>query len=179
MTLSKNILWAALLVGVIAVVVIASLFLPKLAFGASPAGSTFNDSKQASVAINLASPGTNGTSTSMINTDGNDRFITSEHAVCEGVGTSQTAYTGTGLASLTLKMATSTTANPTSNANTNTLPTITVSTSTPNFGISSSTIATPGNNLVGNVWLAGSPLTITANATNTAVCTVGVSYVGL
>lgn len=179
MTLSKNTLWAGLLVGILVTLVVAYLFLPKAAFGASPAGSTFNDAKQASVAINLATPGTNGTSTSMINTDGNDRYIQSVHAACEGVGTSRTAYTGAGLASLTLTLATSTTANPASNANTNTLPVITVSTTTTQFGISSSTMGTPGNGLVSNIWLAGSPLTITANATNTAVCTIGVSYLGL
>jgi hypothetical protein len=146
---------------------------------ASPQGTSLNDTKQAAVTINLANPGANATSTSILNTDGNDRFITSEHAVCEGVGTSQTAYTGAGLASLTLKMATSSTAAPTTNANTNTLPTVTVSTTTPNFGISSSTVATPGNNLVSNVWAAGSYLTISANATNTALCTVGVNYLQL
>lgn len=155
------------------------VILPYLTHAASPAGSQFGDARQAAVAINLAAPGVNATSTSIINTDGNDRYITSEKATCESVGTSKTAYTGTGLASLTLSIATSTTANPASNANTNTLPVITVATSTTQFGIASSTVGTPGNGLVGNVWLAGSPLTITANATNTATCTVGVDYIGL
>lgn len=148
-------------------------------FGNSPAGSNFGDPKQAAVAINLAAPGANGTSTSMLNSDGNDRMITSEIFTCEKVGTSQTAYTGTGLASLTITMATSSTAAPAINGNTNTLPVVTVATGTPQFTISSSTAATPGNGLVGNIWAAGSFLTITANATNTALCTGGVTYVGL
>lgn len=178
MTTSKN-LYGALIGGLLVAIVALLLILPRLTQAASPAGSQFGDSKQAAVAINLSAPGVNATSTSLINTDGNDRFITSEKAVCEGVGTSKTAYTGTGLSAITLTLATSTTANPASNANTNTLPVITIGTSTPNFGISSSTVGTPGNNLVSNIWLAGSALTITANATNTATCTVGVDYIGL
>ena len=152
---------------------------PRLAFGASPAGSSFNDAKQFAVAINLATPGANATSTSILNTDGNDRYITSEKVACEGVGTAKTAYTGAGLASQTITIATSSTAAPIGNANTNTLPVITIATSTANFGIASSTAMTPGNNLVSNIWAANSYLTFTVNATSTALCTIGVDTIGL
>ena len=171
------------LIGLLIVVLTGITYLgvsyPKANLGASPAGSTFGDAKQAMIAINLAAPGANATSTSILNSDGNDRFITSEEVSCEGVGTSKTAYTGAGLASLTLTVATSSTAAPASNANSNTLPVITIATSTAYFGIASSTVGAPGNSSVSNVWAANSDLTFTANATNTALCTVGVKYIGL
>jgi len=169
------------LIGLVVVlfVAIGAYFYPGAStslLGASPSGATFGDAKIASIAINLAAPGTNATSSSILNTDSNDRFIMSEEIGCEGVGTSKTAYTGTGLASLTLTMATSSTAAPTANGNANTLPVITIGTSTPNFVIASSTAGTPGTNLVSNIWAAGSYLTITANATNTAACSAGIRY---
>lgn len=175
------------LVGIIvAIVALASATLAyieghnttEVAVTTSPSGTTFQTAKTALVAINLASPGSGGTSTSMLNTDSNDRFIYSTDVGCEGVGTSKTAYTGTGLSSLTLTMATSSTAAPATNGNTNTLPVVTIGTSTPNFVIASSSAGTPGINLVSNIWATGSYLTITANATNTALCTAGVKYFG-
>lgn len=144
----------------------------------SPSGSTFQTAKTALVAINLASPGANGTSTSLYNGDSNDRFITSTLVGCEGVGTSKTAYSGTGLASLTLTMATSSASAPATNTNSNILPVVTISTSTPNFVNASSTAGTPGTSNVYSIWATGSYLTVTSNATNTALCTAGVSYFG-
>lgn len=163
---------------IVLLVAVEAYFYPKsvVSLGASPSGAAFGDAKDAVTVINLANPGANGTTTSYLNPTPNDWYIKSEVVACEGLGTSQTAYTGTGLASLTFKMATSSTANPATNGNTNTLPTVTVSTSTPNFVISSSTAGTPGNNNVSNIWAAGSYLTVTANATNTAACSVGVDY---
>lgn len=152
---------------------------PSVSVTTSPTGSTFSTAKTALVAINLANPGSTGTSTSILNTDSNDRYITSVEAGCTGVGTSKSAYAGVGLAALTLTMATSSTAAPATNGNVNTLQSIiTIGTSTPNFVISSSTAGGVGNNLVSNIWASGSYLTITSNATNTAVCTAGVKYFG-
>lgn len=172
----------AYVLGIIAVAVAVAMLLylvmPRTSFGASPAGSSFSDAKIADVSVNFAAPGANATSTSVLNTDANDRYISYEKVGCEGVGTSQTAYTGTGLASLTVTIATSSTAAPSGNANTNTLPVITVGTSTSNFVMSSSTAAAPGSNLVSNIWAANSYLTFTTNATNTAKCIVGVNYSG-
>lgn len=164
---------------VVLLVSVGAYFFPQVqqSFGSSAAGSTFNTAKYAGIAINLTSPGSNATSSSILNTDANDRFITAEKVGCELVGTSKTINVGAGLASLTLTMATSSTANPVVNANTNTLPVITVATSTPNFVVASSTAGTPGNNLVGNIWAAGSYLSIFSNATNTAACTAGVDYI--
>lgn len=149
--------------------------------GASPIGTTFNTAKIAQVSVAPAAPGTNATSTSILNTDVNDRYITSEEGGCENLGTSKTAYTGTGLAALTVSMATSSTAAPASNANPNVVGSIamTIGTSTVNFVIASSTASngtTPGSALVSNIWTAGSYLTLTFNATNTAACVIGVRY---
>ena len=171
-----------IILGVLAVIVtggiVGGYYFPKNnpVFGSSPAGSTFSTQKVAQVAVNLASPGSNGTSTSILNTDANDRFITGEEVGCETVGTSKTAYTGTGLASLTLTIATTSTAAPATISNTNTLPVVTIATATPNFVISSSTAGTPGTSIVSNIWASGSYLSFATNATNTALCTIGVRY---
>lgn len=150
----------------------------------SPAGSTFGTAKFAGVAVNLASPGANGTSTSILNGDASDRYISSIKAGCQGVGSSNTAYVGGGLASLQLTVATSTTAAPATNSNTNSVGggAVVISTSTAVFGISTSTIAgnstSPGITKVYFVWASNSYLTFTTNATNTAACTFGVDYFG-
>lgn len=175
----------------IVLVLVASIggayFFPKvteLAVGTSAAGSTFNTAKYAGIAINLAAPGTNATSSSILNSDANDRYVTAVKAGCEVLGTSKTAYTGTGLAALTLSIATSSTAAPAANGNANIVGStaLTLATSTGNFVTASSTASngasTPGSVLPNNIWLAGSYMTFTANATNTAVCTVGVDYIG-
>jgi hypothetical protein len=146
------------------------------ALGTSATGSSFGNATKAVPVIALANPGANGTTTSYLNSSPNDYYITNQEASCEKLGTSQTAYTGTGLAALTFTIATSSTANPATNSNPNTLPVITVATTTGNFVISSSTAGTPGVTNVSNIWAAGSYLTVTANATNTATCSVGVSY---
>lgn len=178
-TFTKSMIAIVVLV-VLGIAIFGAYQYPKqhASLGASPSGTTFNDSKTADISINLASPGANATSSSVLNGDVNDRFITSEKVLCQGVGTSQTAYTGAGLASLTITIATSSTASPTTNGNTNTLPVVTIATSTTQFAISSSTAGTPGNGLVTNVWKAGSYISFFANATNTATCIVGVNYSG-
>lgn len=156
----------------------------QLAVGTSTAGSTFGTAKYAGIAINLGAPGANATSSSVLNTDANDRYVTAIKAGCEVLGTSRTAYTGTNLAALTISIATSSTAAPAANANTNIVGTtaLTIATSTGNFVTASSTASTgasaPGSTAVSNIWLAGSYMTFTANATNTGVCTVGVDYIG-
>lgn len=178
MTIAQESFLNVLAVLAIGAMAVACLLLVHKAHAASPQGATYFTGAFAGAVINLATPGANATSTSILNTTGNDLYVTGEKVLCEGVGTSKTAYTGTGLASATFTFATSSAAAPASNTNTNTLPVVTLGTSTPDFVISSSTAGTPGNNLVSNIWLAGSYMTITANATNTAVCTVGVDYIG-
>lgn len=160
--------------------------------GNSAAGTTFNTAKIAAVAVNLASPGSTGTSTSIINGDANDRYVTGIRAVCNGLGTSYTGVSGAGLASLTLTIATSSTASPASLSNANKVGSsaITISTSTVQFGISSSTLSTmattsttgtiglTGVSVPSIIWASGSYMTFLTNATNTALCTYGVDYLG-
>lgn len=155
-----------------------SLNSSQVSVAASPTGTTFATPKLAIAVISLATPGANGTSTSILNSSANDYYVNNVRAACEGIGTSKTAYTGTGLAALTFAIATSSTSAPATNSNTNYVGGIafTVSTSTTTFELSSSTAAAPGTSITNVIWASGSYMTITANATNTAACTVGVEY---
>jgi hypothetical protein len=149
-------------------------YKPQIVAGTSTQGGTGSTARQYNVyGVNLAAPGANATSSSILNTTGNDLYVTALKVGCEGVGTSQTAYTGTGLASLTLKAATSSTASTPVNGNTFLAGSITISTSSSQFVEASST-ASSGSNSVNYVWLAGSYMNFWTNATNTAVCTFGV-----
>ena len=144
----------------------------------APTGSTYNSATAAAIVVNLANTTTNGTSSSIQNTSTSDWYINSLDVGCENIGTSQTAYTGAGLASLTLSVATSATAAPAVNANTNKVgnSTITIGTSTTVFAISSSTTATNGSASVNIIWPSGSYLNFFTNATNSAVCTFRAAY---
>lgn len=147
----------------------------------APSGSIYGTAKVADVVMQPSTgiAGTAGaTTTSILNTDLTDRMITTVRAICGSVGTSRTAYTGTGLASWQLSIATTTTSNPTSLGSVNLVSgaAITVATATPDVVISSSTPSISTNFFFGDRWAAGTPLTFSFNATNTAACTVGVSY---
>lgn len=155
----------------------------QVAAGASPAGTTFSTAKFFGVAIAPAAPGTNATSSSVQNNTGQDLGIVSTRAFCEGLGTAKTAYSGAGLAALTVTIATSSTAAPAINANTNTVGStaMTLATSTGNFTEASSTSSngatSPGSTLVSNIWAAGSFLSFYVNATSTGTCTIGVEAI--
>ena len=147
----------------------------------STSGSTY--ATQQTLAItgwNLA----NGTTTSIQNTSGSDEYATQVQYACTGVGSSNTAYTGAGLASVTLKAATTSTSltgqTPTSNtgvSNTNLAVSGTLATSTGTTMVASSTLSIGGS--VPGVWIAnGAWLTFFSNATNTAVCNIGVQVIG-
>jgi len=160
-----------------AVILLVAALRPSQSFGASPAGSTFSDAKVAMVSVNLANAGANGTSTSILNTDGNDRYITGYQIGCETVGTSKTAYTGSGLAALQLTIGTTTAANSATIPSANLVVNAgTVATSSVYFLQASSTLQT--GSITSAIWGANTPLDFWFNATNTATCAVGVSYVG-
>lgn len=156
--------------------------------GSSTAGATFNSAKVAAVAVAPATPGTGATSTSVYNSDASDRYITGLRVGCSSIGTSLTAYTGAGLANLTLTIATSSTNAPATNSNTaHIFPTLNIATTTGFFTVSSTTGAYATTSLSGaigytgstsfrNLWTAGSYVSFFFNATNTAACTVGVDY---
>lgn len=114
------------------------------------------------------------TTTSIQNTDSQDRIIITTEAFCSGLGTSQTAYTGAGLAALTFQAATTSTAAPASlGGNTNYLMNSTIATSTSESYTSTSTPVIPD----ARRWAAGSWVTFSTNATNTGSCIVDVKYV--
>lgn len=152
--------------------------VPQYLVGASPAGSTFATSKTAGVAVNLANPGANGTSTSILNTDTNDRYVSSFHVGCENVGTSKTAYAGAGLANLQISIGTTTAPSPASFLSAAPVAVnFSIPTTTVDYLVSSSTLLTATSTLAA-VWPTGTYMTFFFNATNTAACTAGVDYFG-
>lgn len=134
----------------------------------SPVGATFGDAKVSAIVINLAT----ATSTAIQNNSGSDQYLMKDAIGCEGIGTSQTAYTGAGLASLKVQAATSSTGTGVL-TNGNWVFNFTIPTSTPTFTMSSSTVDT-ATTTNWTVWQAGSWMQFATNATNTAVCTFGV-----
>lgn len=143
--------------------------------GTTTQGGTGQTARQYNVyGVNLAAPGSNATTSSIVNNTGNDLFITGLKVGCENVGTSNTAYSGAGLASLTVYAATTSTSNPANVTNTNKVGggNITIATSSSSF-IQASTTALSGNSAWYSIWPNGTYLTFTTNATNTAVCTFG------
>lgn len=145
----------------------------------SPAGSTFNTAKVAT--IEWAPSILTGTTTSIFNSDTSDRTVESVKYSCTTLGTSKASETGAALLSLNFKAATTSSSNPAGQlgANTNYLFNSNVATTTPFQYVSSSTpgIATTAGTLdFVRVWPASGYITFLSNATNTATCLVGVSY---
>lgn len=148
----------------------------ELVQGISSPGATGSTAKLYTITF---SPST-GTSTSLLNTDGTDRAVTSTVAYCTGIGSSFSGFAGAGLANLTLKSSTSTSATVTAAtlANINYMYNASVSTSSPWLSIASSTIG-GGLGDVTRVWPTGTYINFEFNATNTASCTLGVSAIPL
>ena len=177
-TLQKGIL---VVIGVFAAIALYGAYLyPKapVQLAGSPAGSTFNTAKFAGVVMSLATAGANGTSSSILNTDAGNRYVTGVRVGCAGLGNPLTAYTGAGLVSWQLTVGTSSTANPATLSPTNPLlSAAVVPTTTPNMSFSSSTaLATPLGNAA--LWRSGEYESFSWNATTTGNCTVGVDYIG-
>lgn len=174
----KNILLVLVGLVVIGVVTFLGITYPKAVsnFGASAVGSTFQVANQYGVTINFAT----ATTTYIQNTSAVDRYISATKVGCEGVGSSQTAYTGTGLASWQLTVATSST-NVSGTAPSLGAAALTnafvLGTSTTNLLVASSTLLTATSSNAA-IWPAGSYLAFQTNATNTAVCTVSVDAFG-
>lgn len=146
---------------------------PVTAIATTP-GNTFSNAKVAEIGFAPTAPGTNATSTSILNTDSTDRIVESAFVACSSVGSSFVANTGAGLAEFLVKMATTSTAAPSALTNTNYIANIVVATSTSDSYTATSTNPAPGP--VGRLWASGSYLTIFTNATNTAQCVGGVHY---
>lgn len=177
MNTTQKIIAGIVLVGLIA---IGGYYFPKsskttVIAGSSPTGATFGDAKVAAVIIAPAT--TNATSSGILNTDGSDRYVTDSFVACASLGTSFTwnnAGTGGLLAGFKFSASTSTVA--TQNGNTNFSMNVNVATTTPTDSfVASSTEGFPL--FAGRRWASGTYEVFTANATNTAVCTVGLHYV--
>jgi len=163
---------------VVLIVAIGGYIYPQaqsLVQGISTSGSNFNGPSDATAVTSLLT----STSTSIQNTGGNDRAITSDHAFCQSVGTSNGYLTGGGIASLTLQAATTSVANQGLQGNTNYVFNTTIATTSglAAYYVASSTEPIPS--YIGRIWPAGSWLTFNTNATNTAACSFSVHFIGL
>lgn len=173
--MNKNIIWGVVIVAVLAGIgwymFSDSPEVEQLGAG-SAVGTTFNTAKIAGITMAPATAA--ASSTSLLNPDSTDRVVRSASAYCTGVGTSQTYLTGAGLLSTgwTLNMATTSTAAQT--GSTNYVASITLATTT--GYVYSATSTTPAIGDVTRLWPAGSYLTLTFNATNTAACIAEVDY---
>lgn len=169
---------------VLVVVIIGGYYYPiggttvvqQLVGGTGTAGSTFGTAKYAGVIMNPSAPGTNATTSSILNSDATDRYVLSTEIGCETIGTSLTAYTGAGLASLTVSIATSSATTPAPKPSIR-VGSIGIGTSTPPFTFASSSQLTATSSF-GSIWTTGTYMTFDFNATNTATCTVGLRYIG-
>lgn len=171
--MNKKIIFAIVIVAIVAV---CGLFLTIQKDTVTNAGSAVGTSYQTQrIAQKNISPTVGATTTSMYNGDDSDRWILSNFAACSQVGTSRTAYTGAGLASLTVTSATTTTNAPAAITNSSTV-TLTIATSSTEFMINTASTGSTSSYLTR--WAAGTYYTWAFNATNTAACTVGVSYIG-
>lgn len=155
----------------------------QVAGATSSTGVSFNTARFAGITMSMANVGANGTSTSILNSDSTDRYVTSLKVACQGIGSSFAINTGAGIASLNLTVATSTIANPASLSSANAiLASGVISTTSTTLLISSSTapVATgpTATSSYATVWNTGTYMTFQTNATNTAACTLGVDYIG-
>lgn len=139
-------------------------------------GTVFNSAKIAETGFPLTTGNATTTSTALYNGDANDRIISSTFAFCSGLGTSQTAFTGTGLKSLSMLAATSSDGGGLL-SNTNYVYQGDIATSSPYFFEASTTPGKVNSTNQGlRTWAAGTYLMFQVNATNTANCIVGAHY---
>lgn len=170
-----------LAIGLCAVIGAVGWFLPlqkPMPLAVSPVGTTFGTAKIADV--NWTPTTASATSTSVKNSDANDRFVKSVHYFCTGMGTNFFSQTAAGVSALVFQAATSSSASIVSNLPTsNYILSTNVSTSS-DVSVLTST-STPGKTATQEYlrWPAGSYIVFTANATSsTASCTIGVDYAG-
>lgn len=163
-----------ILLAVLVVLAIYALFFASHAFGAaSPAGSTNNDAKVASVA--MAPTSRTATSTSILNSDASDRIVTDAFVSCTGL-TSMNGADTAGLATFKWTAATSSTAAPAPSVIDASLAAmnVTIATTTSDGFTATSTYT----NVYARRWNAGTYMVFQTNGTSSAVsCTPGVRYI--
>lgn len=138
------------------------------------AGATFSNAKVA--AININPQGITSTSTSLLNTDANDRIVTDAFVTCSGLGT-MFGSDAAGVAAFQWYMGTSSVAAPTATLAARTLlaGNFTVATSTTDGYTATSTYT--GTAVFGRRWNAGTYMVFQTNATSSAAqCQAGVHY---
>ena len=143
--------------------------------GASPTGATFSTQRIAEIV--MAPTSVSATSTSIQNTDSNDRIITDAGVSCSGL-TTMFGLTSAGLVSYQWVAATSSTAAPTvsvmGSANALALMNVTVATSAASGFTATSTYTSP----FARIWNAGSYLVFQTNGTSSAAsCLPFVRYI--
>ncbi len=175
-----------LVVGLFAVSIVSNFLILKKLDTMSPvqlagttqnsAGTVFSSAKRYS--ITFAPATASATTTSIINTDATDRIVVDTVIYCGGIGTSLSPYIGGGLSVFNISVATSSAANPTATtSSSNLVSSNNIATSTADGFVASTTVAT--GSAYGRVWASGSYMSFIANATNTAVCNVGVDTLAL
>lgn len=142
----------------------------------SVAGNTFNAAKTAMIVWSPISA--SATTTSILNTDANDRIIKQAQYSCTGL-TNSFAQTAAGVAALIFQAATTSASAPANfSGNTNFVLNTTVATSTAELFVGSTTPGATASSFVRR-WGAGTYLTFSANATSSAqTCVIGVDYLG-
>jgi hypothetical protein len=140
---------------------------------ASPEGATFNTAKVAAIVM---APNSNAaSSTSILNSDANDRIVTDSFVTCNSFGTSPSSANAS---AVTVKAATTTVASLGLQGNANFAANFTFSTSTLNVYSATSTEGVITG--TSRVWPAGKYMTYNLTATSTAgVCVVGSHYLAL
>lgn len=131
---------------------------------ASPVGSTFNTAKIA--AINFTPSTSAASSTSILNTDSNSRFIVSNFVSCGG--TNGQGFTATA--------ATTTTSSNGLQGNTNYAANTVATTSVSSTYMYTASSTEGVIQYTSRIWPSGTYLTFVASAVNSGVCTVGVNY---
>lgn len=163
---------------VLALVIYGAYLYPQaVENGVGAAGSTFNTAYTAAVSADLTAAGSTGTSTSVLNSDSNTRYVTGFRAACDSIGNSL-GPTGAGFASFTVTVGTSTAASPASFDPWARVAQATIATTTSGttrWVFASSTTQT-GTSSLPAIWHSGKYMTFYTNATNTAQCTFGVDY---
>ena len=170
--MNKFLLGVVVLVAAIAV---GGYFFPKVGFGAPAAGNTFGSAKLSAVNINPQS--ITSTSTSIYNSDPNDRIVTDAFVTCSGL-TTMFGATAAGVDAFRWYAATSSVAAPTASIANASLGAMnmTVATSTSD-GYNATTTYT---NAFSRRWNAGSYMVFQTNATSSgATCQAGVHYLAL
>lgn len=142
---------------------------------------TISSGRQA-FSVTMAPLTASATTTTIVNNTSFDRAIIDVEAYCQGVGTSYTYpnTSATGLANLLAQIATTSVSGLGLQGNTNYVGNLTISTTTPlGDTYTGASTTTPYPTDVSRIWPAGTGLSFTFNATNTAACTISGSYLNL